>query len=96
MLIVGGAIHSPNVRAKNDGGALLADGISSVTFAGRSEGNTANRHGGGFASRNTASITLLSGAIFVHDSAVGSGGCAYLVGGAVSLRKLRSFFLSSL
>ena len=82
-----GVLHPLPFRAENYGGAVLAEGSSTVTFAGRSEGNTANSHGGGFAARTTASINLLSGAIFANNSAVGSGGCAYFVGGAVSVGK---------
>jgi hypothetical protein len=87
LLIV--VLHPLNCRAEGYGGAVLAEGSSSVAFAGRSEGNTASRHGGGFASRSTASIALLSGATFVQDKAVGSGGCAYFGDGVISLRKWR-------
>ncbi len=85
-----------SVRAGNFGGAVLAEGSSSVTFAGRAERNTVDGHGGGFAARDTASISLLSGSTFVQNSAAGSGGCAYFVGGAVSVGKWRSFLLLAL
>ncbi len=69
----------------------MAEGNSSVIFAGRAEENTAQGHGGGFATLTTASLTLGSGAIFSQNSAVGSGGCAYFGGGDVSVGKWRPF-----
>ena len=72
----------------------MAEDDSSVTFAGLAEGNTVvDGHGGGFAARADASVSLLSGATFIQNSAGGSGGCAYFVGGAVSVGKWRPFFL---
>ena len=74
-----------SVRAESYGGAVFADGNSSVSCAGRIEGNIAGLHGGGIAALSTASIALQSGVLFTQNSAVGSGGCAYFGGGSVTV-----------
>ena len=95
LLIVARRACILQCRAEGFGGAVLAEGSSSVTFAGRAEGNTADGHGGGFAALTTATITLESGATFVQNTATGSGGCAYFGGGAVSLGTWRPVRLLS-
>jgi hypothetical protein len=84
---------SLHLRAASYGGAVLAEGTSSVTFTGHCEGNAADGNGGGFAALGTASITLGTGAKFLQNSAMESGGCAYFGGGPVSVGERLPFLL---
>ena len=67
----------------------MAEDSSYVKFAGLCEDNIAGGHGGAVAVLAAASIVLESGAVFKKNRAMGSGGCAYFVGGTVVVGKWR-------